>query len=226
MASPASDVGASSPASRAGSGPSRAKPPILCLVTDASVARGPLTDAVAAAVRGGVDTVQLRDRAAPALALLAQLDELRATCGTATWVVNRRLDVAWAGAADGVHLGFDGLPAREARKLLGTDAWLSMATHDPDELAGHPARELLSHAHLAPIFAPLSKPGTRPPLGLAALERAARHGVPILAQGGITAARTKACLEAGAAGIAVTGEILASDDPEAAARALRRALED
>ena len=96
-----------------------------------------------------------------------------------------------------------------------------MSRHAPDEvLALDPA--VVSYAHLAPIFAPLSKPAERPALGLAALERARGARVPILAQGGIRAANVADCLRAGAAGIAVTGAILLAPSPAAATRELRK----
>ncbi|MCP3983776.1 MAG: thiamine phosphate synthase [bacterium] len=180
---------------------------------------------VAAAVRGGVDWVQLRDRSLDAGDLLAALEEVRSACDRAPvrWLVNRRVDVAWVGGADGVHLGFDGMIAKDARGLLGREALIGIACHAPEEVGA--AERELSYVHLAPIHPPLSKPASRSPLGSGALERAAGFGVPILAQGGITAANARSCIEAGAAGVAVTGEILGAADPERAARALREALD-
>ena len=130
-------------------------------------------------------------------------------------LVNRRVDVALAAGADGVHLGFDAAPPEVARALLGPEAWIGVSCDAPDEvLALDPG--VVSYAHLAPIFAPLSKPAERPALGLAALERARDARVPILAQGGIRAANVADCLRAGAAGIAVTGAILLAPSPAAA----------
>ncbi len=208
-------------------GPERpVRRPVLCLVTDPAATRHPLAEAVAAALRGGVDWVQLRDRRLGGRALLACLESLRrAAPKRGVWLVNRRADVALAGGADGVHLGFDALGPCEARTLLGGAVMLGTATHEPDELADLRRREALDYAHLAPIFAPISKRSTRPSLGVRALARAARFGLPVLAQGGITAANARSCIEAGAAGVAVTGAILAAEDPEAAARALRDALD-
>lgn len=193
--------------------------PVLCLVTD----RAGLP-AVAAAVRGGVDWVQLRDREADAGDLLASLEEMRIACGSAQvrWLVNRRVDLAWAAGADGVHLGFDGMPVEDARTLLGEDALIGIACHAPEEVR---AGNRCGYVHLAPIHTPLSKPASRAPLGIGALKQAAAARVPILAQGGITAANAGACIEAGAAGVAVTGEILGAADPERAARALRETLD-
>jgi thiamine-phosphate pyrophosphorylase len=177
------------------------------------------------AVAGGVDWIQVRARELEEGALLDHVDEIRRAAGGRSRVlVNRRVDVAMAAGADGVHLGFDGMPPETARELLGPKALIGIATHQPEELAGATGA-LLSYAHLAPIFPPLSKAPSRPPLGLAALREAARHGVPVLAQGGIVAENARSCIEAGAAGIAVTGSILACADPAAATAALRQALD-
>ena len=135
--------------------------------------------------------------------------------------MNRRSDVALAIGAEGVHLGFDAVGTEVARQLLGPDALLGVSCHAPEEV--HAAAGA-SYAHLAPIFPPLSKAASRPALGLSAL-RAAAGARPVLAQGGVEASNAGACLEAGAAGIAVTGAVLMADDPGAAAAALRAALD-
>jgi thiamine-phosphate pyrophosphorylase len=202
--------------------------PILCLVTDRHSARGALPEIAAAAVRGGADWVQIREKdldGAPLLALaLAIRDAVRAASPSARVLVNRRLDVALAAELAGAHLGFDALPVAEARSLLGAGALIGVSAHDAAELASA-ARAGADYAHLAPIFAPYSKAASRAPLGLAALAEAARSGLPVLAQGGIDAARAADCVRAGARGVAVTGEICAAADPERAARTLRAALD-
>jgi thiamine-phosphate diphosphorylase len=160
------------------------------------------------------------------LALADSLAEAARRANPAVRVlVNRRIDVALAAALDGVHLGFDAAPPALARRLLGAGALLGLATHAPGEAS--PAEQAeLSYLQLAPIFPPLSKPPVRAPLGLAVLARASRAKLPVFAQGGIEAANAAACIEAGAAGVAVTGAILAADDPGAAAAKLRRALDE
>jgi len=194
-------------------------------VTDRAAARRPLAEVVELAVAAGVDWIQVRDRQLEDGALLDHVDRIRQTVGQrARVLVNRRVDVALAAGADGVHLGFDGMPPETARKLLGGDALIGIATHQPAELEGA-ARTSLSYAHLAPIFPPLSKPPSRAPLGLDALREAARHGVPVIAQGGIDVENARSCIEAGAAGVAVTGSILSCADPSAVAAALREALD-
>jgi thiamine-phosphate pyrophosphorylase len=199
-------------------------------VLDRALLRGDAAAVAEAAVRGGVDWVQVRERELADAALLALADAVvgavrRACRGRATparVLVNRRADVALAAGADGVHLGFDAMAVADARRVLGDAALLGVSAHAPDELDA-PAG--LSYAHLAPIFAPLSKAATRPALGLAALSAAAGRGIPLLAQGGFDCHNARSAIEAGAAGVAVTGAILMADDPGAAARALREALD-
>lgn len=172
--------------------------------------------------------MQVRERDLEAAALLELTERIRDAARAAAGerrvrvVVNRRCDVAWAAGVDGVHLGWDGLAPADARRVLGPTATLGVSTHAPAEVAR--LRDA-DYAHLAPVFAPRSKAPGRPPLGLAALTEAARSGLPVLAQGGIDASNAAAACRAGAAGVAVTGAILMSDDPGAAAAALRRALD-
>ncbi len=198
-------------------------------MTDRASARGDLALAVAAAVSGGVDWVQVRERDLEAAELLALAERVaeaaRAAAGAAgrelRILVNRRTDVALALGADGVHLGFDAVGPAAARRLLGPEALIGVSCHTPAEVR---ALSDASYAQLAPIFPPLSKPAERPALGLAALGRAAGP-LPVLAQGGIEAGNAAEAVAAGAAGAAVTGAILGSDDPGAAAAALREALD-
>jgi thiamine-phosphate pyrophosphorylase len=183
-------------------------------------------DALRAVCDAGVDWIQLRDRSLDGAALLAAADRAVAAARGSTRpvrvIVNRRADVARAAGADGVHLGFDALPAPRARALLGARAWIGVSLHDPAAVGAEPAAD---YAHLAPIFAPLSKTSDRVPLGIAGLRAARAAGVPVLAQGGIEPANVREVLAAGAAGVAVTGTIGSADDPIRAARALRSALD-
>jgi thiamine-phosphate pyrophosphorylase len=182
---------------------------------------------VAAAVSGGVDRVQVRARELEGAALVEQVAALAAAARHerpgVEILVNRRVDAALAAGADGVHLGFDAMTPAEARRLLPEGARIGVSCHGPEEVAAAAAAGA-DYAHLAPIFDPLSKPRERPALGLEALAAAASHGIPVLAQGGIEAGNAADVIAAGAAGVAVTGAILASPDPRAAAARLRAAL--
>jgi thiamine-phosphate pyrophosphorylase len=179
------------------------------------------------ACEAGVDWIQLRDRSCDGAALLAAADcavaAARASARAVRVVVNRRADVARAASADGVHLGFDALAPARARALLGARAWIGISLHDPAAVGTECD---VDYVHLAPIFAPLSKPLERVPLGLAGLRAARSSGVPVIAQGGIEPSNARAVLAAGAAGVAVTGSISGATDPARAARALRSALDE
>jgi thiamine-phosphate pyrophosphorylase len=214
----------------------RASDPILCLVVDRSAVRGDLANCVAAAVGAGVDWVQIRERNLEGAALLAHAEEIGRTArqaaarrgGRVEIFVNRRIDIALALGADGVQLGFDAVDPPTARRLLGTDAKfgpngkIGISAHHPDEIRTAPPE--VDYAQLAPIARPLSKPRAGPYLGVRAIAEAARYGIPVIAQGGVTADNATAIAAAGAAGIAVTGAILSAPDPASATRALRAAL--
>jgi thiamine-phosphate diphosphorylase len=206
-------------------------------VVDRGAARGDLPSAVAAAVAGGVDEVQIRERQLEGRPLLALADAIAAAARSGAEragrpvrvLVNRRADVALAIGADGLHLGFDAVDPATARRLLGAGARIGVSVHSAPEAAavaaaapGGPGADYL---HLAPVFAPLSKESGRAPLGLGELSAAARCGVPVLAQGGIDAGNAREVCRAGAAGVAVTGALLGADDPGRAAAALRAALD-
>ena len=183
---------------------------------------------VAAAVRGGVDWVQVRERALEGAALLGLVDAVAAAARGAAGrravrvLVNRRLDVALAAGADGIHLGGDAMAPELARRLLPEGALIGVSTHAASEAL---ATRAADYVQLAPIFPPLSKPQERPALGLAALAAAAAGPLPVLAQGGIDARSAAAARGAGAAGVAVTGAIWLAPDPGRAAAALREALD-
>jgi thiamine-phosphate pyrophosphorylase len=208
-----------------------AQRPVLSLVVDRSCGALPSPDAVEAAVAGGVDWVQIRERDLESAALLEFAREIRAaiqrSAGTRSirLIVNRRVDIALALPAQGVHLGFDGLSAERALALLPPDAIVGCSVHSPAE-AKAATDAAADYVHLAPIHAPLSKPASRPALGIAAIREASAHGAAVLAQGGVEARHCAELLRAGAAGIAVTGTILLSRDPKDAAAALRAALDE
>jgi thiamine-phosphate pyrophosphorylase len=202
--------------------------PILSLVIDRAVAREPVSEVVALAVAAGVDWIQIRERSLEGEQLLAFAREIAAIARAATpspeVFVNKRIDIALAIGARGVQLGYDAMSVADARALLGTEASLGVSCHSADDVA-RAAREGADYVHLAPIFEPKSKPASRPALGLAAIEAAAKHGLPVLAQGGVDAAECARIVRAGAAGVAVTGAILMADDPSEATAQLRDALD-
>ena len=205
--------------------------PILCLVTNRETAAGDLVARVSAAVGAGVDWVQIRERELEGAALLEHAEAIVAGARQAAAkrgmevavLINRRVDVALALGADGVQLGFDAMDATTARQLLGSDARVGISSHHPDEI--RTLESAANYVQLAPIFQPFSKSSSRPPLGLDAITKAAKHRAPVIAQGGIDASRAAAVIHAGATGIAVTGAILSVADSASATKSLRVALD-
>ncbi len=173
-----------------------------------------------AAARGGVGAVHVRlpgRTAADVLAIARSLvDRLSPDVAV---IVNDRLDVAVACGAAGVQLGERGLPVDAARRVVGKRLLIGRSIHD---VAG--ARQAATGADFllaGHVYATASHAG-EPGRGLAWLaEVAAATPVPVIAIGGITAARVTEVMATGAWGVALGREILLASDPEAAARAVR-----
>ncbi len=189
----------------------------LYLVVDAR------PDVVEAALRGGVDAVQLRMKEAADDEVVEAGRELRLLCDTqgALLIVNDRPDLALACGADGVHVGQEDAPVSEARSIVGPDRIVGLSTHSPEQIA---APEGADYIAVGPVFATPTKPG-RPAVGLALVREAARSArVPWFAIGGIDATSIDEVVAAGATRIAVVRAIADAPDPEAAARELASRL--
>jgi thiamine-phosphate pyrophosphorylase len=201
----------------------------LCLIATTSVARLPLTDAVAAAIDGGADVIQLREKEMDAGAFLELADDLRLLCAArdVLFVVNDRAEAARLVGADGVHLGQEDTPVAEARRLLGRDAFIGVSTHDAVEL-DEALRDGADYVGVGSVFATATKGRDVPVSGAAALAplaaRAEARGVPAFAIGGITPENVRDVAAAGFRRVAVCAGVLATDDPAAAARAIVAAL--
>jgi thiamine-phosphate pyrophosphorylase len=183
-----------------------------------------LPEAVAAAIRGNVRSVQLR---AKGLTTLQQLELARAllqVCQAAgvPLIVNDRVDIALAAGADGAHVGHIGeedLAPQDARRLLGPGAIVGVSVGSAQE-ARAAAAAGASYVSAGPMFTTTTKPNAGPAAGVPLL-RAVRNAtrLPVVAIGGITAERAPTLYAAGADGVCVGAAILKSSDPEAAARA-------
>jgi len=199
--------------------------PCLILITDRRLCqRLSLEEAVARAVAGGVNVVQLREKDLAAVQLVPLADRLRAiTQGKALLIVNRRLDVALLCAADGVHLPERGPSVAATRRLAGDGFIIGRSVHSVEE-AVKAQEEGADYVQVGAIFPTRSHPGVSPG-GPALLESvAARVTIPILAVGGITAENVGQVMRAGASGAAVISAILGSPSPAAAARRLAEAM--
>lgn len=195
---------------------------LVHLVTDRRQVAGSLVRAVGAALRGGVDAVQLREKDLGGRALLELALQLLPLCRShgALLLINDRVDVALASGADGVHLPSTSFHVAEARALLGPDRIIGVSTHDPAEVRAA-ARDGADYAIFGPVFETPSKQAFGPPQGIERLRLATSAArLPVIAIGGITPARIAEVRDAGAAGVAAISAILTADDPESATRAL------
>jgi thiamine-phosphate pyrophosphorylase len=188
----------------------------LYLITGA---RPDLEEFLEAAVRGGVDIVQIREKSmvdGELLPVLQQARDVTRRLGVPL-VVNDRPDLARLAEADYVHVGQDDLPVAAAR-TFGVS--VGQSTHTPAELAATVA----DYAGVGPVYATPTKAG-RPPAGLEYVRHAAAHArVPWFAIGGIDETNVADVVAAGATRIAVVRAIGDAPHPRRAAAALRAAL--
>jgi thiamine-phosphate pyrophosphorylase len=208
----------------------------LYLCTDARRERGDLAQFADAALAGGVDIIQLRDKGSVGEQRFGPLearDEL-AACQIladaarrhgALFAVNDRADIARAAGADVLHLGQGDLPPAVAREIVGPDPVIGLSTHDADQVAAAAADSAADYFCAGPCWPTPTKPGRAAPgLGLVRAATAVGTAKPWFAIGGIDGQRLPEVLEAGARRIVVVRAITAADDPRAAAERLRSAL--
>ncbi len=194
------------------------------LVTDERLSKGRATaEIVRAAIRGGVDAVQLRGKDLPIREQLAIGRALRTITREAgvLFIVNDRLDLALALDADGVHVGQDDLPADVVRRLVGPE-WIvgvSAATLAEARAARDDGADYIG---VGPIWGTATKldAGVAVGPGLIATLKAAVE-LPMVGIGGIGAGNAAQVIAAGGDGVAVVSAIMSADDPEAAARDLK-----
>ena len=182
--------------------------------------------AVEPALRGGVDLVQLRDKAASDDEIVRAGRELCALCAAhgALFLVNDRPDLALACGADGVHVGQDDMPVDDARAIVGRDRIVGTSTHSPAQVDAAEASDADYYA-VGPVFETPTKSG-RPATGWDLIAYAAgRAAKPWFAIGGMDPETARAAAAAGASRVVVVRAIRDAADPEAAARAVRGALD-
>ena len=190
----------------------RGLPAPLLVITDRHQARHSI-EAIADAVgQGGGRWLLLRDKdleSAARRGLAARLADI-ARRHAMHLSVSRDVDLAAEFGAS-VHLQSAALVGK-ARQRLGPGALIGVSAHGLGDVAAAAAASP-DYVTLSPIFLTSSKPGYGPALGIAAIGPAAKLGISVLALGGVTADVAGPCLEAGARGVAVMGEIMRSDNP-------------
>ncbi|NKY52566.1 thiamine phosphate synthase [Nocardia vermiculata] len=208
----------------------------LYLCTDARRDTGDLAAFAEAALSGGVDIIQLRDKGSAgeakfgpleAAAELGALAELKAAARRhgALVAVNDRADIALAAGADVLHLGQGDLPPSHARRVVGPDVVIGRSTHNRNQAGLAVIEEQIDYFCTGPIWKTPTKPG-RSAAGLELVRSTAdAHPTrPWFAIGGIDHERLPEVLAAGASRVVVVRALTAARDPQAAARELKQQL--
>ncbi len=176
-----------------------------------------------AALAGGVDVVQLRDKELDDAGLLCAASEFRRACDAhgALFVLNDRPELVRAARADGVHVGQDDAPVARARAAVGEDRLVGLSTHSSAQID---AATGVDYFAVGPVHATPTKPGLAA-IGLEPVRHAAsRARAPFFAIGGLEVENLSEVVRAGAERVVVVRAIVEAEEPEVAARALRAAL--
>jgi thiamine-phosphate pyrophosphorylase len=178
-----------------------------------------------AALNGGVDIVQLREKQLGRAEVERAAQTFRRLCDTysALFVVNDDPYLARSCDADGVHVGQDDVSVAEARGVLGTEAIVGLSTHSEQQLAASES-QAVDYVSVGPIWETPTKAG-RPGVGLGLIEHAAANAPhPFFAIGGVDPDNAAAVVAAGARRLGVVRAIRDAGEPAAVATALRGAL--
>jgi thiamine-phosphate pyrophosphorylase len=178
-----------------------------------------------AALGGGVDIVQLREKELGREEIERSARTFRRLCDnySALFIVNDDPWLARTCGADGVHVGQDDVAAATAREVLGPEAIIGLSTHSAEQLAASAERPV-DYVSVGPVWETPTKEG-RPGVGLGLVERAAANAPhPFFAIGGIAPGNAADVVAAGARRLGVVRAIRDAEDPAAATEALRGAL--
>lgn len=179
------------------------------------------------AIAGGADTIQFRQKDGPTREMIRVAEQMQTLCKKAgvTFIINDRVDVAFASHADGVHLGQDDFPIPLARKLLGKEAIIGGSAGNLEE-ARKCFAEGADYIGFGPVYPTASKEDAGPAAGLVLMRKIVEAmPLPIIAIGGISAENASPVIKTGVHGIAVISAVCCQNDPSEAAKCLRRLLE-
>ncbi|MGR3318125.1 MAG: thiamine phosphate synthase [Candidatus Anammoxibacter sp.] len=206
----------------------------LVLITNRKICKQPLIDTIRLAIKGGVDTVQLREKELASNELFKIASDIKkiTTALNVSLIINDRPDIMLAVDADGIHIGKRSMPIKEVRKIIGHDKLIGYSTHDIQE-----ARDALNNGADYISYSPVFETGSKAdylkqepvrrvqpqpiPVGPEAIKKVKDIvNIPIIALGGINENNIDKVLKNGAYGVAVVSNILQSSDPFLAAKNL------
>jgi thiamine-phosphate pyrophosphorylase len=200
----------------------------LYVITDKKIAARTNEEIVIEALKGGVDTIQLRDKVCSNKELLREAEKIRDIIpkNKALFIVNDNVDVALASDADGVHIGKDDLPIKETKQILGEDKIIGVSCDNVKE-AERAEKEGADYISLGPIFPTTTKKGIPSPLGVKVIKEVKKKvSIPLVAIGGINERNMKEVLQAGADSIAMISAILKYGDLSTRVKNLKKKFLD
>ena len=194
---------------------------LVAITDDAEDQRGMLVDRVAAAVRGGATSVQVRLKTAPPREVVEITRAIMSRTSVPV-IVNDRADIALAAGAAGVHVGEADLPVAAIRRFAPANFIIGASVGSDVELANAKGADYVG---IGPVFGSDSKSDAGGAIGVDGFRRLrGMVEVPAVAVGGITADRALQIMVHGAAGVAVINSIFRADDPERATREIADAI--
>lgn len=177
-------------------------------------------------LQGGVDAVQLRNRSLSDRKMISLGKQMKELCAkySALFLIDNRVDIAWAVQADGLHLGHEDVPISVARELLGHRAIIGLSAHSLPE-AIEAQRQGADYVSCGPLWATPTKPQYKEVgLGLIGLYRAALR-IPYVAIGGVDEANLDEVIRAGAKSVAMVRALFDSPTPDLTAKKFKEKIQ-
>jgi thiamine-phosphate pyrophosphorylase len=184
----------------------------LCFITDRKVSGLSYVDMTRKVLRNGVQWVQFRDKETSRREIYQNSIRLRRLTKDydSIFIIDDFPDIAMCTGADGVHLGQDDLPLKEARKIMGRGKIIGISTHSLEQ-ASEAERDGADYIGFGPVFATLTKDAGRPK-GIAMLRKIRKRvNIPVVAIGGISLENISSVLQTGVDAVAVASAILRGD---------------
>jgi thiamine-phosphate pyrophosphorylase len=198
----------------------------LCVITDTNIQKKYSHIEIAEmAVQGGADIIQVRDKTMPSSELVETAIAIKKICDKAgaLLIINDRVDIAMLSNADGVHLGKEDIPVKEARKLLGNR--IIGATANRLEDAKKSVKAGADYIGFGHIYSTQSKFKSTSPVGIKGLIEILNYiRIPVIAIGGIDLSNAGEVKNTGVHGIAVIGCVAKSQNPVNTVKQLKKII--
>lgn len=181
-------------------------------ITDAGLSRAGIIADVKEAIQAGVEVIQYRNKNGSTAELYQEAMALRCICKNTCLLINDRVDIAMAVNADGVHLGQEDLPIKEARRLLGRKKIIGLTVHSLPE-AKEAKDQGADYLGVSPIFTTSTKLDAGKPAGLSLIHKIKRKiSLPLVAIGGITLENSPLVIAAGAESLCAISAVVTKKD--------------